>query len=434
MEPVDKGNTVPSHDFHYITAYAVRLKNCNITYIFSKWNREPSPCSKRYGLWSVCRETCQKAMRESSVRKSLPRSSSRPRFRVYLQAGIWYIWKINVLDRPFAGYGTEMERMMRKMTVVVPALTAAQRERLQEKAHAYGFSAAFFEDNLSAYRDAADAEIIYGQGADLARAGQSVKWMCSPSAGVDMYCREGVFHSEDVLLTNSRGSYGVTISEHIIMVTLMLLRRQMEYAENVRKKAWVQTLPISSILGSRITIVGTGNIGTETARRYRAFSPECIIGVNRSGNCSEEQEILFDEIRTREDLHELLPETDILVLCVPGTSATARMIDSEALALMKKSAVLINVGRGSAVDQAALVSALRAGRIGAAALDVFEKEPVPEDDPVWECPNLLMTTHVSGNMSLPWTVEENLKLFLEDLDNYVHGRKLARLVDRSVGY
>ena len=165
---------------------------------------------------------------------------------------------------------------MKKITVVVPALTPEQRDRLSRKAAACGYSTVFYEKNMPAYKDAADSEIIYGQGADLAGAGKQLKWMCSCSAGVDAYCKEGVFHSEDVLLTNSKGSYGVTISEYIVMATLMLLRREMEYVQLVREKKWVQTLPITSILGSRITIVGTGNIGTETAKRLRAFSPAKI--------------------------------------------------------------------------------------------------------------------------------------------------------------
>ena len=110
------------------------------------------------------------------------------------------------------------------------------------------------------------------------------------------------------------------------------------------------------------------------------------------------------------------------------------MIGREELDMMPETAVIVNVGRGNAIDQKALAEALTNGKLRAAALDVFEKEPIPQDDPIWECPNLLITTHVSGNMSLPWTVEENLNLFLEDLDNYVNGRPLARLIDRSVGY
>ena len=323
---------------------------------------------------------------------------------------------------------------MRKITVAVPVLTQSQRERLREKAAGYGFETAFFEDNRSAYQDAADAEIIYGQGVDLARAGRALKWMCTTSAGVDMYCHDGVFRSEDVMLTNSKGSYGVTISEHIIMVTLMLLRRQLTYAALIREKKWEQKLPITSILGSRVTIVGTGNIGSETAKRFRAFSPKNIIGVNRSGKISDEHAPLFDRIVVSEKLQEILPETDILVLCVPGTASTKQLIDREALSVINPDAVIINVGRGSCVDQQALMEALRGGRLKAAALDVFEKEPIPQDDPIWDCPNLLITTHVSGNMSLPWTVEENLNLFLEDLDNYANGRKLIRLIDRKAGY
>ena len=135
----------------------------------------------------------------------------------------------------------------------------------------------------------------------------------------------------------------------------------------------------------------------------------------------------------REALDAVLPQTDILIASLPGTAETRRMLDAAKLALLPDGALLINVGRGSVLDEAALEKELRAGRLQA-ALDVFEHEPLPKDSPLWDCPNLRLTPHVAGNMTLPYTVERIVSMFLEDFENYCAGRPLKRLVAREKGY
>lgn len=317
--------------------------------------------------------------------------------------------------------------MKKKLTVKIEQLTEAQRSRIRSAAEKAGWEVCF-ADVEAAYPE--DSEVVFSGDMALIRRCSGLKWLCVPSAGVEPYLAPGVLPSPDTLLTNSSGAYGVTIAEHIVMAALMLLRRQEEYRQIVQERRWVRNLPIRSIRDARITLLGTGNIGRTAAGRFRAFGPERIIGVNRSGR----EDPAFDRVLPLTELDRVLPETDLLVMSLPATRETRHIMDEKRLSLLPEHALLINVGRGSTVEQAALVRLLKEGRLGGAALDVFQQEPVPPEDEIWDCPRLLMTPHVSGNMTLPYTVERITALFLEDFERYAAGLPLCRLVDRGRGY
>ena len=170
----------------------------------------------------------------------------------------------------------------------------------------------------------ADAEILFGYSALLSKNAPRLRWLCTPSAGVNQLTAPGAIASAKAVVTNSSGAYGVTIAEHIIMVTLELMRRQQEYAQIVSRREWKRDLAVRSIRDSRVTLLGTGDIGQEAAIRLRAFTPACIVGVNRSG---KNPRGLFDRVLTQDQLYTVLPETDLLILSLPGTSETDKMID-----------------------------------------------------------------------------------------------------------
>ena len=320
--------------------------------------------------------------------------------------------------------------MSRKLVTVISVLDPGHRERIAAAAEKHGFEALFFDDDLSARPALADAEIVFGQSAALARFSPRLRWLCSPSAGVNQFSGEGVFASPDAVLTNSSGAYGVTISEHVVMIALEMLRRQPEYNAIVSRREWVRNLPVRSLRDARVTLLGTGDIGRECAVRLRAFGPAWLAGVNRGGKNPGN---LFDRIIPQDRLDSVLPETDLLVISLPGTPETFHMLDARRLALLPDAALVVNVGRGTVIDQAALERELRAGRLFA-ALDVFEQEPLPREDPLWDCPNLLIAPHVAGNMTLPYTKDRIVGLFLEDFENYCAGKPLARRVDLTKGY
>lgn len=320
---------------------------------------------------------------------------------------------------------------MRKLLVYIANLTEAHRASIMKAAARQGFEAVFCDSREEALPEAGDAEIILGADPALAGVARALKWMCVSFAGVEPFLSPGAFANPGALLSNSSGAYGVTIAEHIAMVSLEIMRRQLDYNRVVAARDWVRDLPVRSIYGTRVTLLGTGDIGREAALRLRAFRPKSVTGVNRSGR---DPGPMFDRVLPIQALEEALPETDLLVMCLPGTPETEGLMDARRLALLPEGAYLVNVGRGSALDEDALATRLRNGHLGGAALDVFRQEPLPPDSPLWDCPRLLITTHVAGNMSLDHTVDRIVEMFLEDFDNYLAGRPLKRLVDRTRGY
>ena len=321
--------------------------------------------------------------------------------------------------------------MRRKMVVVLPVLLPEHREKIGLSAASHGFEVTFFAEAQEALSALMDAEVILGQSELLSRNAPKLRWLCTPSAGVNQFLTSDAFAQPDAMLSNSSGAYGVTIAEHIVMVTLELMRRQMEYNEIVSRRTWRRDLPIRSIHGSRIMLLGTGDIGQETAVRLRAFSPKTLIGMNRSGRNPRN---LFDRIICEAELDDFLSQTDLLILSLPDTAQTRGILNAHRLALLPSDAFLVNVGRGSAVDQQTLETLLRGGHLSGAALDVFEQEPVPADCPLWTCPRLLITPHVAGNMTLDYTVEKIISQFLEDFERYCEDLPPVHLVNRQIGY
>ena len=323
--------------------------------------------------------------------------------------------------------------MSRNICIYQEFLTDAHKAQIQKTAEEAGFVPHFF--TLDQFEEAKacvqDCEVLYAHSPKLLRAAPAtLKWYCCSFAGVDPYCKDpSIFANPDCVLTNSN-VYGVTIAEHVVMVTLMLLRRMPEYEEIVRNRSWSNQLPIRSIRDNEFTILGTGNIGVNVAERMRGMGAAKIIGLSRSGRPHP----AFDEIHPIADLDKILPDTKILVMALPGTAETIHILNRARIALLPKDACVINVGRGTAVEQEPLIEALNSGRIAGAALDVMDPEPLPADHPLWSAKNLILTPHVSGNMTLGYTCDTNVAMFCEDLKNYAAGKPLNGFVDRVKGY
>lgn len=322
--------------------------------------------------------------------------------------------------------------MSEKIAVIIDFLTSAYEKQLRDTAARCGYEIVFFPSSRAAEGNVDDCTILYGHPSQRVVAGaKKLKWYACCWAGVDRFCRDELYANPDCLLTNASGAYGTTIAEHSVMVSLMLLRRQMEYTEIIREGGW-RVLPggIRSLHGARVTCLGTGDIGTEFARRVRAFHPAKLVGLNRSGRANAS----FDEIRTVSELDAVLPETDLLFLSLPSTPDTVNILNAARMALLPEGAYVVNVGRGTAIDQDALIAALDSEHLAGAALDVVVPEPLPADHPLRKAKNLLLTPHVAGNMTLGYTCERNIALFCENLENYAAGRPLHHLVDRRKGY
>lgn len=323
--------------------------------------------------------------------------------------------------------------MAKKIGVIIDFLNDKYERQLNEAAAKAGYEITYFPSSAAAVGNVDDFEILYGHCSQkVIRSAKSLRWYCCCWAGVDRFCDETLYQNPDCALTNSSGAYGTTISEHLIMVCLMLLRRQPEYTEIIRAGGWeVLSGGIRSLHGARITVLGTGDIGTEFARRAQVFHPAAIHGVRRT---VRESDPAFTDVHAIAELDSLLPETDLLVMALPSTAETIGILSRERIALLPRSAFVVNVGRGNAIDQDALIDALNEDRLAGAALDVVVPEPLPADHPLRGAKNLLLTPHVAGNMTLGYTCDRSVEMFCEDLDNYVSGRPLAHLVDRKKGY
>ncbi|MBR0373110.1 MAG: D-2-hydroxyacid dehydrogenase [Mogibacterium sp.] len=314
--------------------------------------------------------------------------------------------------------------------VVINFMNDKRAAMIREAAARCGYNVEIYDSVEAAGDRLGQCEVLYCGTADVAAHAKSAKWISSSWAGIAPFLAPGVL-PEGCLFTKGAGSYGVTISEHVIAVTLMLLKRFPEYFADLADHKWTGGRTVWSILGSHVTIIGTGNIGQTIAARMRAFGAERIAGVNYQGKNPDR---LFDEIYTFDRVDEALPGTDILVCCAPDTAETRGMITGERIAMLGPHSVLVNVGRGTILDQDALVEALNNKVILGASIDVTVPEPLPFDHPLWTARNCIITPHVSGNMTLEYTGDESVRIFCANLGRYVKGEPLEHMVDFTKGY
>lgn len=318
-----------------------------------------------------------------------------------------------------------------KILVINNMLEQKHLDQIKNVAVSLGHEVFFYKAEAEIPQSNFDADIIYGFAPSIVKTSKNLKWLCVPWAGVDSLMVPGYFANEDCLLTNAAGAYGVSIAEHMIAVSLVMMRRLDEFMAETRAGQWKLPRPQKSLKDCRITVLGTGDIGSTFAKRARAFEPACIVGVCRSGKSSQ---TVYDKVLSVNQLDSILPETDLLAMSLPATVETRGILSRERLALLPEGAYIVNVGRGSAIDEDALADALESGHLAGAALDVFQKEPLPEGHRLWKTKNLLITPHVAGNMTLPYTKDKNVNMFLEDLENFTKGVELHYLVDKKLGY
>lgn len=323
--------------------------------------------------------------------------------------------------------------MAYNIAVIGTAFDRNHTAKIRQAAAEADCSVSFYPDNDAAAPHLGDVHILFGpsdpRAPALVKAAPQLRWFASYYAGVEPLMVPGALR-ENILLTNGSGAYGVTIAEHMIMVSLMLLRRMPEYEAFVRNKEFRSDLMIGSLFGSNIVICGTGDIGSNFAKRLRAFCPAKIIGVNRTGRAAEG----FDEVITIDQLDTVLSQADLLAMTLPNTPQTDNLISRERMASMKNTAIIVNVGRGNCIDQTALIEALNNGELAGAALDVFRTEPIPQDDPAWNTTNLLVTPHCSGKMTMQFTRDTLVDTFCENIKRFCAGEKLVHQVDTGLGY
>jgi len=257
----------------------------------------------------------------------------------------------------------------------------------------------------------------------------NLKWFHHLFAGVARYRAEDF--PAGALFTNSSGAYGVTIAEQAIACILYFYRQMRHYQLLQQSHTWDQDWQEDTLEGKTVLILGTGDIGSALAKRLRGF--DCtVIGLRRTAGSLPH----FDEIHTMDALDRLLPRVDVLVGCLPGTAATAGLLNLQRLRAMKAGALLLNCGRGSLIDTDALVQVLREGHLGGCALDVTDPEPLPADHPLWDMQNVILTPHIAG-ASYGHVAEMDDRIYRLAADNlrrYLNGDPLHNPVDFATGY
>jgi len=255
-----------------------------------------------------------------------------------------------------------------------------------------------------------------------------LKWLQLQSAGTDGYT--GGELDENVLLTCATGGYGHAVSEHMVALTFELLKKLHLYRDEQSKASWQSRGKVKSIEGAVVLIVGLGDIGASYGRRMKALGAY-VIGVRRTIHSKPGY---IDELLLSDQIDEALPRADVVALIVPGTKETAGLIGRLQLAKMKRDAVIINAGRGSAIDTEALCDVLESGALGGAGLDVTDPEPLPPEHRLWKLENAVITPHVAGGRYMSETGEYIMELNLQNARRFVRGETLESLVDYRTGY
>lgn len=273
----------------------------------------------------------------------------------------------------------------------------------------------------------AEAEVVIGNPPpEMLHSLDKLRFIQLGMAGSDNYrgrLREGM------LLANASGAYGLAIGEHMLASLLMLIKKLHLYRDNQSEALWRDEGGVTSVEGARVLVVGLGDIGGEFAKKCKALGAYCI-GIRRSVHDKPEY---VDELHTLELLDVLLPTADVVALALPQSAQSAGLMNEARLRSMKRGAVLLNVGRGSAIDTDALVRVLEEGLI-MAALDVTSPEPLPAEHPLWRCKNCLITPHVSGFYHLKQTHDRIISIAARNLSAYSKGEPIGNLVDDATGY
>ncbi len=274
----------------------------------------------------------------------------------------------------------------------------------------------------------AEAEIILGHDApiDLPRHAPNLRWIHSVGSGVGNLRQVGILGSQ-IVLTNSRGVASVPVAEFALARVLSYWKRLPELDELQQRREWKATF------GNRLdrvtmSIIGMGEIGSALAARAKAFGMR-IVGVRRSYVPGMTMPNV-DELYGPDGLVKAVSDADIVVIAAPGTPETENMVNGSVIAAMPRGTVLVNVGRGTVVDEEALIAALRSGHLRAAMLDVMREEPLPPTSPLWDAPNTYLSPHCA--VALDNYFEDVASLFVENLERYLRGESLKNVVDVSL--
>jgi phosphoglycerate dehydrogenase-like enzyme len=322
-----------------------------------------------------------------------------------------------------------------KVVTTFPFTTESQQ--LLKEAAATEAVVVTTDDELSIHLSHAEIVCSYYIPPDWRTLAPRLRWLQFPGAGVDSLATTGLLDANSgVIVTTAAGIHAETISEYVFGSMLMfnwnwpqMVRLQDDHVW-ARSVTWYH-LAGHELAGQTLGIIGLGNIGRRIAQLGRAFGMS-VLGTRRSINNPGAREPDVDQPFLPEQLHELLSLSDYVVISVPLTRETEKLIGEAELRIMRRNTYLVNIARGRVIDEQALVRALREGWIAGAGLDVTEEEPLPSESPLYSMPNVILTPHISGN-----SVHYDARLaalFADNLKRYRSGQKLQNQYEPSRGY
>jgi len=275
--------------------------------------------------------------------------------------------------------------------------------------------------------------------AEELRIAKKLRWIHSPAAAVHRLMIPEL-QASDIVVTSARGVHGPVVAEHVIALIFALAKRMQSVVRYQSQKKWAQDLIWNEsprpreLAGATLGLVGVGSIGAEVARKASVLGMRVIAvrGSAKSTAINTKVHEGIAEIHPPAELDQVLSRSDYVVLAAPVTPETRGMISAMRLAAMKRDAYLINVARGALIDESALIEALRARQIGGAALDVFEREPLPPESPLWDMENVLITPHTAALTEKLW--DRHFELLRVNLHRFMAHQPLLGLVDKTRGY
>ena len=285
-------------------------------------------------------------------------------------------------------------------------------------------------DDLTDALEEADAVVAWRVPEEAIQNAKNLKWIHRGAAGVEDLITP-TLRDSDIVLTNSSGVHATNISEHVLACMLAFARRLPKLIGMQHERTWNgrRVIGVFELSGQTVALVGLGDIGQAVATRAKALGMSTI-GVRRDPSLPRPDAV--DTLMSSERLHEALESANHVVNSMPLTDATRGMFDAAAFNAMRPGSYFYNVGRGKTVDQDALIDALQRGRIAGAALDVTDPEPLPEDSPLWDMPNVIITGHTSGKTPQMWS--RVFKLVETNLERYQAGDPLVNVVNLEEGY
>lgn len=272
-------------------------------------------------------------------------------------------------------------------------------------------------------------DLPYREGVPIQELCPRVRWVQTSSAGVGATIERLGLAESDIIITTASGVHAQPLAEFVFAALLYHSKELGRLQEEQRQRTW-HRFSGNELAGQTMAIVGPGRIGREVARLAKAFRMN-VIGLGRNNDPARATALGFDRLVPRDDLHGMLAEADCLVLCAPQTPETDNIMGAAEFAALKPGVVFVNIGRGTLVDEDALLAALQDGRIAFAALDVFREEPLPPSSPFWGLPNVLINPHSASTVDT-----ENRKLtdrFIENLGHYLDGNlsEMSPVLDKK---